>query len=167
MATVSWPWEAQAAHFRTSAFPQMVQANGTNYPVPGLAFNDTTQQNAYYYWTATRYGSGNVTVTLLWYAATATTNAVKWGAQMAAITPITDTQDAETKAFATVATTTTTHLGTTAHRVHLTTITITSTDSVAADDKCVLVVSRIAADAADTLVGNAILTDVVLSYSDT
>lgn len=167
MATVSQVFEARAAELRTTAFPQLVRANGTNIPVAGYAFDASTEEAVFFDFRAARYGSGNLTVDLDWYADTASTGAVVWGAQIAAITPNTDTQDVETDALATVATTTTTHLGTTGQRLHRTAITVSSLDSLAADDDVRLRVARVAANGSDTMAGDTILTRVAVSYSDT
>lgn len=167
MATVSQVFEARSAELRTTAFPQLVKANGTNIPVSGYAFDASTEEAMFFDFRAIRYGSGNLTVDVDWYADTASTGAVMWGAQIAAITPAADTQDVETDALATVATTTTTHLGTTGQRLHRTAITVSSLDSLAADDDVRLRISRVAANAADTLSGDAIATRITISYSDT
>lgn len=167
MATVTQQWPAIAAEVRSTAFPQLVKANGTTIPVSGYAFDASTEEAAFLDFEAVSYGSGNVTVRLRWYADSASTGAVVWGAQIAALTPTTDSQDVETDALATVATTATTHLGTVGQREHETTVTITALDSLAAGDTVRLRVARVAADAGDTMAGDAILTRVTVSYSDT
>jgi hypothetical protein len=167
VATVSQVFEARSAELRSTAFPQLVKANGTNIPVSGYAFDASTEEAIFFDFRAIRYGSGNLTVDIDWYADTATTGAVMWGAQLAAITANTDTQDVETDALATVATATTTHLGTTGQRLHRTAVTVSSLDSLAADDDVRLRISRVAANAGDTMTGDTILTRVTVSYSDT
>lgn len=113
------------------------------------------------------YGSGNLTVKLLWYGDTATSGDVVWGAQLANITPDTDSQDAETKTFATANTVTDSHLGTTAQRVHTCSITLSNLDSLAAGDVTWLKIYRDADNASDTMSGDAQLVGVVVEYSDT
>lgn len=167
MATVSQVFEARSADLRPTAFPQLVRNNGTNIPISGYSFDASTEEAIFFDFRATRYGSGNLTVDVDWYADTATSGAVKWGAQIAAITPNVDTQDVETDTLATVATATTTHPGTTGQRLQRTSITVSSLDSLAADDDVRLRISRVAADAADTMTGDAIATRVTVSYSDT
>lgn len=151
-------FEAQDGDVRTTAFPAIVRANGTNIPVSGYAFDAAVIENLFFRFRASDYTSGDVTVDLDWYADTASTGAVMWGAQLAAITANTDTQDVETDGLPTVTTVTTTHLGTTGQRVHRSTITLTGAalDSLATGDHCVLCVSRQATNAADTLAGDAI-----------
>lgn len=167
MATVRQPLEPMDAVFPTSnpAAPTMVQ--GTNFPVPGLAFDATTQETAFFPFHAAAYGSGNITVRIYWYADTASTGGVTFGASLAAITPDTDTQDVETKAFATENTASDTHLGTTGQRDHSFTITLSNLDSIAANDDCMLRIRRVPADGSDTMTGDAIIKRVVLEYSDT
>jgi hypothetical protein len=156
-------FEAQDGDVRTTAFPGLVRANGTNIPVSGYAFDAATAETLFFRFRASDYVSGNIAVDLDWYADTASSGAVMWGAQIAAITPNTDTQDIETDALATQATVTTTHLGTTGQRLHRSTITISSLDSIATDDNVVLAIQRVAANAADTMAGDAILVYVTVA----
>lgn len=167
MATVRQVLEPMDAVFPASnpAAPTMVQ--GTNFPVPGLAFDATTQETAFFPFLAAAYGSGNITVRIFWYADTASTNGVTFGASIAAITADTDTQDVETKAFATENTASDTHLGTTGQREHSFTITVSNLDSIAANDDCMLRIRRVPADAGDTMTGDAIIRKIVIEYSDT
>lgn len=167
MGTTRQPLDVGAALFPSSnpAAPVLVQ--GTNFPVPGLAFDASTQESALWTLRAANYGSGNLTLNFLWYADTASSGDVKFDAAIAAITPDTDTQDIETKAFATATTVTDSHLGTTGQRVHQASITISNLDSLANGDLVALRLRRVAADAADTMTGDAIVTDLELSYSDT
>jgi hypothetical protein len=169
MATVTLALDVEAAQFLASAFPQYVKNNGTNFPVPGLAFDASTDEAAFWHFVARNYGSGNLTLALYWYADTATSGNVVWEAQLAAITPDTDTQDVETKALATLTFVQDTHLGTTGQRVHKCSITISNLDSLANGDVCTLRLARDAngTNATDDMTGDAILVGVELSYSDT
>lgn len=150
-----------------SGFPQPIRQLGTNFPVPVLAFDATTTETAHFQWTAFSYGTGNVTCEIIWYSAAATSGVVRWEAAIAAITPESDSQDSETKAFATAATVDDTHLGTTAKRLHTATVTITAVDSLAAGDEVFLKVSRLGGHANDTIAGDVLVEKVRLSYSDT
>lgn len=167
MATVRIVFSPGDAYLPATNPAAPVQAAGTNFPVPGLAFDATTQETAYFRFPALSYGSGNVTVTVEWYADTASANGITFGASLAAITPNTDTQDIETKAFATENTASDTHLGTTGQRLHSFDITVTNLDSIAAGDDVTLRLRRVPADASDTMTGDAIVTRVIVSYSDT
>lgn len=169
MATVKQSLDVEAAQFLASAFPQYVKNNGTNFPVSGLAFDGgSSDEKAYWKLRATNYGSGSLTLNLEWYADTASSGNVKFGARIAAITPDTDSQDIETKSFATQTTVTDTHLGTTGQRLHRCSITISNLDSLAADDIFWLEIARVASDTGnDTMTGDAILVSAELTYSDT
>ncbi len=164
MPAIQWP--ATAGDVRTSAFPQLVKANGTNIPVGGYAFDAATEEDLWFSFTAYGYTSGDVSVDLRWYADTASSGDVVWGAALSAITPNADTTDVETDALATAATATDTHLGTTGQRLHEVTVTITSLESLAANDDVRLRVYRDADAGGDTMAGDAILTRVVVRYSE-
>lgn len=141
--------------------------NGTNFPVRSLAFDAAADEAAFWAFRAANYGSGNLTLKLMWYADTASSGDVIWGAQLAAITPNSDTQDIETDALTTANTVTDTHLGTTGQRLHECSITISNLDSLAADDFVTLRIFRDADAAGDTMTGDAMLVEAELSYSDT
>lgn len=113
------------------------------------------------------YGSGNLTVKLLWHPDTATTGDVVWGASIAALTPETDTQDIETDAWATENTVTDSALGTTAQRLHTASVTVSNLDSIATGDYFALRVQRLGGNGSDTMSGDAQLVGVVVEYSDT
>lgn len=169
MATVRQILAAEEAQFLSSAFPQFVKANGTNFPVAGLAYDASTDEAAFWKLRAMAYGSGNLTLNLAWYADTASTGNVVWEAQIAAITPNTDTQDVETDGLATLNYVQDTHLGTTGQRLHECTITISNLDSLAAGDVVWLRIARDAngTNATDDMAGDAILALSELTYSDT
>lgn len=169
MATVYQQLLPEEAQFLATAFPQLLKINGTNFPVSGLAYDATTDEAAFWKFRAHNYGSGNLTLDIEWYADTASSANVVWEAQIAAITPNTDTQDIETDALATLNFVQDTHLGTTGQRLHRATITISNLDSLAADDYVALRLARDAngTSATDDLTGDAIVTLVTLSYSDT
>lgn len=151
----------------TSNFPTKDVFSGSNFPVKVLAFDASTEETTYYFFQALGYGSGNITCKVQWYADTGSSGDVIWGAQLAAITPNTDSQDIETKAFATAQTATDTHLGTTNQRLHEIDITVSNLDSVAAGDWCCLKLYRNAAAGGDTMAGDALLAGLMLSWSDT
>ena len=140
---------------------------GTNFSFPALLFDAATDETVVFPFRAHNYGSGNLTLDLEWYADTASTNDVIFGAQLAAITPNTDTTDIEAKALDTAAVVTDTHLGTTGQRLHRASITIVALDALAAGDLCWLSVYRDANAAGDTMAGDAALIAASLHYSDT
>jgi hypothetical protein len=167
MATVKHPFAPEEAQFLATTFPAYVKANGTNFPVSGLAFDAAADEFAFWKFKASNYGSGNLTLIIRWYADTASSGDVIYDACIAAITPDTDSQDVETKAFATINSVTDSHLGTTGQRVHTCSITISNLDSLAADDTVWLRLSRDANNGSDTMAGDAIVTEMELTYSDT
>lgn len=168
MSTVRQTLSLDGAKVGTTAIPQLLGTQGTNFPMtPAYAFDGTTAERLYLKFSPLAYGSGNITVTFNWYGATATSGAVVWETALAAVTPNTDTTDVETKAFATANTAADTHLGTTAKRAHSVDVTVSNLDSVAAGDWVWLRISRLPADAGDTMTGDAVLTGIDISYSDT
>jgi len=169
MGTVYHELDPAGAVFPSSNLPQLVLTQGTNFPVLGLAYDAATDESAFWTLRAINYGSGNLTIDIEWYADTASSGTCVWEAQIACITPNTDTQDIETDALATLNYVQDTHLGTTGQRLHRATITLSNLDSIAADDWCVLRLARDAdgTNATDSMTGDAIVTKVTVSYSDT
>jgi hypothetical protein len=169
MANVVQQLDPGAAQFLATAFPALTKG-GTNFPVIGLAFDAATAEGAFWEFRATNYASGDVSVSVDWYADTATSGVVVWGAQVKAITPDTDTTDVETASLATAVTVSDTHLGTTAQRIQRApTIALTgaSLDSLAAEDAVWIRVYRDAANGSDTLAGDALIVGVTVSYLST
>lgn len=165
MATVNQVLDPAAAQFLSTAFPALGK-NGTNFPVMSLAYDAATDEAAFWALRAINYGSGNVTVSIDWYADTASSGDVVWEVQLAAVTPNTDTQDVETKSLATANSATDSHLGTTGQRLHRVDVTVSNLDSLAANDDVWIRVARDANNASDTLTGDALLALVTVSYSD-
>jgi hypothetical protein len=168
MATMKQALSLDGAKLQTSSFPGMMGTQGTNFPLVGqYAFDGTSTERLFLRFQAINYASGNITVTIGWYAATATSGNIVWETALAAMTPNTDSASWETKAFATVNTATDTHLGTTATRPHSVDITVSNLDSIADGDWAVLRVSRLPGDAGDTMSGDAVLASVDISYLST
>lgn len=139
---------------------------GTNFPTVLLSFDASTDQTCYFYFRAKPYTTGNITATIYWYADSASSGDVIWGAALAAITANTDTTDIETKAFATAQTVTDSHLGTTGQRLHSIDLTISNLDSVADADWCCLRFYRDADAGGDTMTGLANLVGLDLAFAD-
>ncbi|WP_188188031.1 hypothetical protein [Nonomuraea sp. SYSU D8015] len=169
MATVRQYLAPEEAVFGPSAFPQYVRNYGSQFTVSGLAYDASASEVAYWKFATFGYGSGNITCDVIWYADTSTTasDGVTWQVAIAAITPGVDTQNVETKALAANQQASTDLGGTSPQKLMKTTVTITNLDSVAADDEVWIKVTRLVSDAGDDLTGDAILTSVRLSYSDT
>jgi hypothetical protein len=166
MANVNLQLDPGAAQFLSTAFPAL-QKLGTNIPVISLAYDAASDEAAFWEFRAVNYASGNVTVSVDWYADTATSGDVVWEVQLAAITPNSDTQDVETKALATANSATDTHLGTTGQRLHRIDVTVSNLDSLAADDAVWVRIARDANNAADTMTGDALLVGAMVSYLST
>lgn len=167
MATTTYYLPAPRADFKTTAFPAFTRFQGTNYPVMCLAYDATTREDAYFHWVSNAYSTGNVTATCLWYADTASSGGVTWGASLACITPDADTQDMETKGFATENTFDDGHLGTTGQRLHQAPISISNLDSIAAGDFVEMKLGRVVSAANDNMTGDALLVGVLVSYTST
>lgn len=167
MGTIYQYLQPEEAVTLSTNFAQYVKADGTNIPISGLAYDPVaaTAEQAMWKFTPVGYGSGPLAVDIVWYAATATSGDVDWGASVAAITPNVDTQDPTTKTWPSTPLVSDTHLGTTGKRLHLVTVSVSNVDSMAAGDECWLRVIR--SSATDTMTGDAILTSVRISYSDT
>jgi hypothetical protein len=166
VATVRMAIAPEDALFLGAAFPQYTKINGTNMPVSGLAFDATTSELAHWQFPILSYGSGNLTLTIYWYADTASSGGVVWEATIRAVTPDADTQDVETDAYATATNVADTHLGTVGQRLHTCAVTISNLDALANLDLVTLRVARLPANASDTMTGDAILAAGILSYSD-
>ena len=156
---------AGEATYPTSNGAELKEIAGTNFPIQCLAFDAATQESAFLEFIADNYSSGNLTLDLIWEADTAGSGDVVFGGQIAAITPNTDTQDLETKAFATANTVTDSHLGTTNQRLHMATITISNLDSIAAGDYVKVKIYRDAAAGGDTMAGDCNVLMARISYA--
>jgi hypothetical protein len=169
VSTVKQHFEPEAGQFRSGTVgPQYYRADGTNFPVTGFYFDASTEETVYFRSRAFNFGASNTSITVLisWYADTASSGDVIWGVSFAAITPNTDTQDIETKAFATEVTVTDSHLGTVGQRAHDISVANSNIDSAGPDDILIMRVARKASAGGDTMTGDAILTMIDISYSD-
>jgi len=167
MATVTHTLLPEEAQYLASAFPAFTKVNGTNFPVSGLAFDATSDEAAFWKFVASNYGSGNLTVSIFWYADTASSGDVIFDVQISAITPNSDSQDIETDALATANSVTDSHIGTTGQRLHQADVTVSNLDSLAAGDLVHLRLNRDANNGSDTMTGDAIVVAVTVAYSDT
>jgi hypothetical protein len=130
---------------------------------PVLDFDDTTAESAVFTGVMpTGYGSGPLSVILRWAATSATTGNVKWN--VAFETMPTGVLDIDADDFAAVQTVTTA-ANATSGVMSRTTITFTNAqaDAVAAGVAFRIKVTRDAADAADTMVGDAELVAVTVT----
>lgn len=157
--------ELTTARLPTSNAPEVTTVQGAAFPVASLAFDASTEETCYFPFRAVGYANGNVTVRLRWYADTANSGGVAFGCSLAAITPNADTQDVETKTFATEVVGTDTHLGTTGQRLHDMSVEVNALDSIADGDWVVLRLARKVGNAADTMTGDAQLVEVTIHYN--
>jgi len=151
--------------FKNANFPQFKRINGT-LPITSLMYDASTQQTAYWRFVARDYVSGNFTLTIYWYADTASSASVIWEAQLAAITANVDSQNVETKSLDTLNFVQDTHLGTTGQRVHKTTLTLSNMNSLGDGDLCWLSVARDAdgTNGTDDMSGDAAVLLIEVSY---
>jgi len=164
MATVDHVLYPENAAPVGTVFPDYRIPQGTNFPVTGLYYLNGVNQRAAWKFPAIKYGSGNLTLKIEWYAPTITTGTVLFTSQIAAITPNVDAQDIETKALAAANTAPDTNLGAPAKRAHTVSITITNLDGLTANDQVYIVLER---TGSDNTLGEAIaITQCTVSYSD-
>lgn len=165
MPNVTREFDAGAAGFLTTGFPQLVRISGTNFSILGLAFDAASVEAAFW---VLRVGTliGNLTIDIDWYADTATSGDVVFGVAVAAISPNDDTQDVETKAFAAESTVTQSHLGTTGQRLHRATVDVANPDGLASQDDVILKLRRVATSGSDTMTGDVIVWLITVSYWD-
>lgn len=166
MANVYICLPPESAILPSSTFPQLLRISGTNFPISGWAFDASLDEAIFFKFRASKYGSGNLTVHLDWYADTASSGDVVWGCAIAAITPDADAQDVETKSLAAENTSVDSHLGTVGQRLHRATVSVSNLDSLAADDWVVMRIRRLGSSASDTMTGDAIMTLATVVYSD-
>lgn len=168
MSTVThWLDPKGADVFTTVNAPEWVQANGTNFPKSGYAFDGGASLEAIFYEVpAVNYAAaGNLTLLIDFYTP-ATTNATVFQAAISATTPG-DAQSLLTDAFATAAASSAVTSNSTANGPSRATITITSLDSLADGDRFVLKVFRDPANGSDTNTSDSIIIGVWLQYTST
>lgn len=145
---------------------QYVSVAGTNAPVEYMAYDTTTEEHRCWGFNMPAdYAGGDITVTIRWNAASATSGNVVWGVALLATTPNTDSGSWQAEGFGTEdVSADDTHLGTTALRVHSISCTLTGAelDSAAAGDECVIKIARKVAS--DNMTGDAQLISFTLAY---
>lgn len=171
MATVYLPLPIEAAIFRSAAFPNIVQrpgiGAGSPMPVRGLAFDAASQEEAFFLCRPQGIvAAGLLNLDIDWYADTASSGSVVWGAQVLAITPGVDTISFESLVLGTQLSVTDTHLGTTGKRLHRARIPNLDPASVANNDLLAVKLSRLASNGSDTMTGDAIVVALQLDYLD-
>lgn len=163
MGTTKQWLDPKGANVFTTTPPEFVQANGSNFPMDGYAFDPTAVEQMFFEVPAINYGSGNLTVYVDFYVNNATGGTV-WQAGIAVTTP-SDTQSLLTDAFA--GTNNSSAVVSVAANAHMrATITITNLDSLANDDRFALRIARLATDAGDTNTIDATCFGVWIMWSD-
>lgn len=168
MATTKQWLDPVGAHvFTTVNPPEFIQANGTNFPVNGYAFDGAgaSVEAMFFEVPVVNYGSGNLTVMVDFYTS-ATTNATVWQAAIAVTSPG-DAQSMLTDAFATANAASAVTSNSTANGPLRATITISNLDSIADDDRMTLKIFRDPSNAGDTNNSDAICFGVWVEWSDT
>ena len=160
--------DERVASAQTGHAPLSVLDGGAGDPqIPALLFDDAATEEAQFLLDVSQYGSGNITVKINYSMVSAVTNAVRWGAQIAAYTPDTDTTDLVLKTWATATEANDTVGATTAGRLNQVSLAVSNLDSVAGGDWCMLKVYREGGDAGDTASGDAELVSIQVEFSDT
>ena len=154
----------ESALFPATNYAQFRSVSGTNFPVNSLCFDASTSETVYFRFIARNYLSGNLTIRVRWYADTATSGAVVWGASLAAISAG-DATNMETKAFATEQLSSASTASATTHGPIEATITLSNLDSLASLDDTTLRIARKTADAGDTMAGDAQVVFVIVDYA--
>lgn len=135
-----------------TAYPQISVRN--NHAL--VAFDAATQEGCFFSGiTPPSYGGGNIQIKIMWMAATATTGNVVWDATLEDL----GSQDEDVDGFATAQQAAAAATNATSGVLTTTTITCaagaTGTDSLAAGRPFRVRIRRIAADAGDTMAGDA------------
>jgi hypothetical protein len=173
MATVTqWFDPLGARGFSTVNTPEMLQSNGTNFPVNSYAFDGAgaSVEAIYFVGYAANYGASNPNITLLvdWFGLTnaGSTLACIFQCAIAKQTPGT-AASILTKAFATAQAAAGVNVTTTSAGFPVrSTITITNLDGITAGDTFFIKLFRDPANAGDTYLGDACVFSVEMTYPD-
>lgn len=170
MATVTqWLDPISARGFSTVNTPELLQSNGTSFPLLGYAFDGAgaSVEAVYFEGFAANYGASNPNITILVdFFTSATTNATVFQAAIAKMTPAA-AASMLTKAFATANAASAVTSNSTANGPSRATITITNLDGITANDTFTLKLFRDPANAGDTNTADAVVFSVEMQYSDT
>lgn len=167
MPTVTqWLDPLAARMFTTIAPPELVQDNGTNFPVNSLAFDGgSTIEAAFWEVPVVNYGSGNITV-LVDFFTSATSNATVFQGAISVTTP-SDAQSLLTDAFATANAASAVTSNSTSNGPLRANITISNLDSIANADRMTFKLFRDPGNGGDTNTADAKVIGVWIQYSDT
>jgi hypothetical protein len=138
-----------SAEFPTTNFPALTLSNAR----PALGYDASTSETAYWTFVAPQGITGTLTAVITYAMASATTGGVAFDVAIEAITAGDATDTDATTSFATVNTGTDTVPGTAGY-IDQVSVTLTNTDSVAANDYVRLSVARAVANGSDTATGD-------------
>lgn len=170
MAVYEFQLHPEQAFYKNSGFPNLYRADGATGgpPVEALEFADSSTQTAFWRFAAIGLTADvdTIEVTFHWFAETATSGNVVWGAELFTLENNVATTSVEALSTPLVdATVTDGHLGTTAKRMHSATVTLdVSAGRPAEDSYCVLALSRTGAVAGDTLSNSTMLALATVRY---
>ena len=172
MANILVPLRPALAVFKDVDFPKHRIENGASggFSVELLEFTDGVTQRAYWLFRNSQLASATVStlkVSFDWYAENATSGNVVWEAALAAYTPETDSADFLTiTTWDKTQTVTDGHLGTTSKRVmRATTAEMATFSGILAGDLTIVRLSRLGADASDTMSNAAMLVFAQMTYA--
>lgn len=169
MAVITqWIDPVSARLFTTVNPPELVQANGTNFPLDGLAFDGAgaSVEASYYEVPAPNYGASNPNCTVLVdFYTPATTNATVFQGALSVTTPG-DAQSLLTDAFATANAASPVTSNSTTNGHNRATITISNLDSLTANDRLTLKLFRDPANGGDTNTSDAIVFGIWFQFPD-
>ncbi len=151
--------EAQVSD--TETLPELKVAG----PIQSYSFDAATDEGFQFVIPELEDVSGSMTITITWYADTATTGNTIWDAAALAYTVGTDTTDIEAATFATAVVSSASAASGTAQVPVTATITLTSgaqQDNAATGDYFILRIRRLGTNASDTMAGDAQVIGVTL-----
>jgi len=156
-----------AATFKNEDFPsrRIIQPGSGDFPTEVLGFDPGSNEYAYWQFALSDYTSGDITLTLFWFAEDAGSGNVKWNASMAAITPDVHDADIIDKELGTGVEEEDDHEQNADKQIHAAVITLDETaniDSAASGDFVALQIYR---NSADTMNNDANLMMISVSYS--
>lgn len=145
-----------SAEFKTSSFPKLLRLSDSAGVNMVLAYGEAADTGAYWTLGVPQGWTSTYSVIISYIAASATSNAVVWGATVEAVTAG-DAYDIDAgESFDTENTVTSTVAGTAGYLVQAT-ITLTNNDSSAAGDLLRLRIRRLGTNGSDTATGDAYL----------
>lgn len=168
MGTITQTFKPESAGYRNVKVPELERFVGSDFNVfYGMMFDPGDVEECLWSTIAVKYGSGDLTFDIYWFADTATSGDVKWEIEVGEIEANVDTTAVDAVTLAAAQTVVDSHLGTIGRRLHKATIAYTAPSGMAVDASMYVRFRRLGTDPSDTMSGNAGLAVLVLNYSDT